>query len=181
MRLRYPSPPLADDRVLLRPWQETDLDCVEQASRDPAITTETSVPERFTPAEGLAFVHRQGERLEAGVGISQAVVDLQGGQAVGLAILVARPQPEVAGIGYWVVPAARGQGLGRRAVRLLSSWALDELGVERVEAFTRTGNLASQRALEAAGFVREGVRRGLLRDADGTPADGVVLARLRGS
>ena len=40
-----------------------------------------------------------------------------------------------------------------------ASWALREQGFERVELRAATGNLASQRVAEKAGFVREGVAR----------------------
>ena len=55
-----------------------------------------------------------------------------------------------------------GPGLRRRHERRpasISGWALREQGFERVELRAATGNLASQRVAEKAGFVREGVAR----------------------
>ena len=63
--------------------------------------------------------HRQGSRAHNGVGVSQAIVDGRTGQAVGLVILSLRPQPGVGGLGYWVVPSARGSGVATSAVRCL--------------------------------------------------------------
>jgi RimJ/RimL family protein N-acetyltransferase len=59
-----------------------------------------------------------------------------------------------------VHPAARGRGHATRAIRLVSGWAFRELGTERIEARTDPENLASQRALQKAGFTREGLERG---------------------
>ena len=67
-----------------------------------------------------------------------------------------------AGIGYWLVPDARGGGRATRAVALLARWALAEAGVARVEAHVETGNEASQRVLERAGFRREALLRSYL-------------------
>jgi ribosomal-protein-alanine N-acetyltransferase len=72
-----------------------------------------------------------------------------------------RPQPGVLGIGYWVVPDARGAGLASRAVRLATQWSLLH-GAARVEALVEPGNEPSQRVLRAAGFQREAVLRSFL-------------------
>ena len=45
------------------------------------------------------------------------------------------------------------------ATRVLARWAIEENGFERVELRAATGNIASQRAAEKAGLVREGVAR----------------------
>lgn len=173
----HPAPDLADDAVLLRRWSDADLGCVEAASRDPHIPAGTSVPAVFTPAAGRAFVRRQWGRAESGEGLSLAIVERATGDAVGAAVLMLRPQAGVAGVGYWLVPDARGRGLATRAIRLLSSWALADAGLARVEAWVEPGNAASLRVVEAAGFTREGVLRSFLSFGD-RRADAVVLSRV---
>jgi [ribosomal protein S5]-alanine N-acetyltransferase len=59
-------------------------------------------------------------------------------------------------IGFWLIPRARGRGLGSRAVALLARWALTEASLARVEALVVPDYVASQRVLEKAGFRREG-------------------------
>ena len=71
---------------------------------------------------------------------------------------VAAPRPR-AGVGYWLVPAARGRGVATRAVRLLARWAFDSLGVVRLELTCGPDNVASQRVAERCGFTREGLMR----------------------
>jgi hypothetical protein len=39
----------------------------------------------------------------------------------------------LAGIGYWVVSAARGRGIAPRALVAVSDWAINELGLHRLE------------------------------------------------
>ena len=63
-------------------------------------------------------------------------------------------------MGSWDDPAARRRGLVTRAIRLVSPWAFQALGAERLEGRTDPENIASQRALERAGFTREGLERG---------------------
>ena len=54
----------------------------------------------------------------------------------------------------------RGHGFGSLAQRLLVDYLFATTSVNRIEASTDVDNLAEQRALEKAGFVREGVLRG---------------------
>ena len=63
-------------------------------------------------------------------------------------------------IGISLQPAARGRGHGTRAQRQLVAHLLAHHPVHRVEAGTDVDNVAEQRALERAGFTREGVLRG---------------------
>jgi len=81
-------------------------------------------------------------------------------------------------IGYWLLPEARGRGLSARAARLLAVWAIDVVGMERVEAVVDVDNVASLRSIERAGFSKEGVARSLFRQQRGR-ADAAVYALVR--
>jgi RimJ/RimL family protein N-acetyltransferase len=70
----------------------------------------------------------------------------------------------VAEAAYWVSPAARGRGIATRGLKLLSRWALEQAGIERVWLEIEPGNDASHRVAAKAGFVREGVLRAHCRD-----------------
>ena len=178
MQLRYPSKPLIGDGVQIRPWRiPEDLSCVRAAGSDPGIPAGTTVPAVFSAAAGRAFLVRQQARLTRGEGVSQAVVERDSDEAIGLVYLDRRPQPWVAGLGYWLIPSARGRRLATSAVRLVSDWALRELDILRLEAWVAPGNVASQRVLEGAGFAQEGRLRNFLQLRDQT-TDGLVYARI---
>jgi RimJ/RimL family protein N-acetyltransferase len=72
------------------------------------------------------------------------------------------PTPESAAwnIGISLIPEMRGLGYGSRAQRLLAEYLFATTSVNRIEAGTDIENLAEQRSLEKAGFIREGVLRG---------------------
>lgn len=80
------------------------------------------------------------------------------------------------GISLW--PAARGQGYGSEAQRLLVRYLFAHTQVNRVQALTDIANIAEQRALEKAGFTREGVMRGKYF-RDGRWQDEVVYGVVR--
>lgn len=159
--LGYPDPPLTDGVVVLRRWARDDLGCVEEATQDPDIPRGTTVPATFAPAEALAWIERQWSRHDEGTGLSQAIADAASNEALGAGVLMAR-KPGTVEIGYWLIPRARGRGLGSRAVGLLARWAVTEAALPRVEALVVPENIASQRVLERVGFRREGHLRSYL-------------------
>lgn len=80
-------------------------------------------------------------------------------------------------IGIGLAPHARGRGIGTAAQRALSDALLHS--AHRVEASTDIGNVAEQRSLEKAGFLREGVLRSAQFRRDGIHHDLVMYARTR--
>jgi [ribosomal protein S5]-alanine N-acetyltransferase len=178
VNLRYPATPLCDEAIEIRPWRSPgDLECVRAASSDRNIPQGTTVPVIFDRAAGLAFLERQHQRIGNGEGVSQAIVERATGQAVGLIIVSASPDPLLARLGYWIIPEKRRRGLGRRAIGLVTAWAVRELGVRRIEAWVAPDNGASQRALVASGFRLEGRRDDLIRLHDAAPSPGLIFAR----
>jgi RimJ/RimL family protein N-acetyltransferase len=161
--LRYPDPPLAAGAVALRPWAADDLPLVEEAAGDPALLVGTTLPKRYTPAEGAAFIERQRSRQTSGEGLALAIT--LDGEAVGCATLMVRTAA-VADLGYWLVRRARGVGVGGKAVRLLVEWALGEPEITGIEVFVSDDNVASQKLLERLGFVNVGRRRHRINDLD---------------
>lgn len=81
-----------------------------------------------------------------------------------------------AGILLW--PHARGRGVGTRAQRLLVRYLFAHSLAARIESDTDVDNIAEQRALEKAGFTREGVLRGY-GFRDGAWRDSVLYSVLR--
>jgi len=175
--LSYPRPDLRADTVRLRRWSHDDLACIREAGVDPRIPEGTTVPADYSEHAGRAFIERQWSRVDNGEGISFAIEPTDLARAVGLVVLLLRPQVGVAGVGYWVVPSARGHGYATLGVRLISDWALAEIGLARLEAWVEPDNAASLRVLETAGFALEGRLRSFLAFPE-RRADALVLSRV---
>jgi RimJ/RimL family protein N-acetyltransferase len=82
-------------------------------------------------------------------------------------------------ISYWLGPGARGRGLATSAVRLLASWAFDELDLARLALLAEPDNVASQRVAERCGFVREARLRSYAQSRAGARVDSLVYGLLR--
>lgn len=174
--LPYPDPALGDGQVSLRRWRESDVECIRLAGTDPRITAVTTVPVEGAPEEeAIAFIRRQWSRADDGEGVSLAVVDVADDRAVGLVWVAMRPQQHVGGLGYWVVPPARGRGVATAAVRLVVPWALEALHLQRLEAWVEPDNQPSQSTLLSAGFTQEGRLRSFLT-IGGRPSDALVFS-----
>ena len=75
-------------------------------------------------------------------------------------------------VGYWLGRAFWGRGIVTDALRAITDHAFVRLGLQRVFAVPFVRNVASQRVLEKAGYVREGtMRRSAIKD-------GVLLDQL---
>jgi len=76
--------------------------------------------------------------------------------------------------------AARGQGVGRAAVRWICEHAFGRWPrLQRIAAETRTDNLAMRHVLRACGFAKEAHHRQAWTSADGTRHDCIGYALLR--
>jgi RimJ/RimL family protein N-acetyltransferase len=82
-------------------------------------------------------------------------------------------------LGIFILSTARGRGIGTAAQRLLPEYLFQTTLANRVQASTDVTNLAEQRALESAGFTREGVLRGF-QYRRGEWHDLVMYSKLRG-
>ncbi|MEU4725631.1 GNAT family protein [Nonomuraea dietziae] len=77
-----------------------------------------------------------------------------------------------------MAPEFRGKGYGTEAQRRLVRYLFEHTTANRIQASTEIENIAEQRALEKAGFTREGVLRGCGFRA-GAWRDGVLYSVIR--
>jgi RimJ/RimL family protein N-acetyltransferase len=167
------------DLVRLRPIAERDLDLFERLREDPAEAGELDFFGFRNPGETRRRWAEQGFLgHEAG---SLAVAAVEDDRFVGEVQwhrVMQGPDSPCWNIGIMLLAAERGKGYGKHSQRLLAEYLFAHTKVNRVEASTEVKNIAEQRALEWAGFTREGVLRGACFRA-GTWRDMVGYSILR--
>ena len=72
------------------------------------------------------------------------------------------PRYRSANLGYWIRTSRTREGAATQAIRLLAHFVFATLGLVRIEIVVAVENLASQRAAEKAGALREGLLRNRL-------------------
>jgi RimJ/RimL family protein N-acetyltransferase len=160
---RLEQPVLAGDGFVVRPWHTGDVPAVAAAYQDPGIQLWHA--RSMNLAEAAAWVGQWPARWQAETGAGWAVAD---DEVLGQISLRRIELGEgLAEISYWVLPAARGRQLAARALRLVSGWAFDVVGLHRIEVQHSTRNAASCRVAERAGWPAEGTKRGEALHADG--------------
>jgi RimJ/RimL family protein N-acetyltransferase len=165
------------DRVMLRPVKEDDLPVLDRFLMEPEASGPFEWhgwwdPGRFRRGwdengllgadAGYLMVVRGADRL--GFVAWRKVVTSRGSFCWNMGILL--------------LPEARGRGYGTEAQRQLVRYLFAHTQVVRIEADTEITNIAEQRALEKAGFTREGVLRSY-GFRDGRWRDGVLYSILR--
>lgn len=153
--------------LTLRPWLPSDAATVAAAYSDPGIQRwHRRAVASDDEAQELIARWNQGWRAETAAG--WAVVVTEHGEVVGrVSIRDVNLELGCGEVGYWVLPAARGNGIAARAVREASRWALDDLGLHRLELGHSVANAASCRVAGKAGFRLEGTLHSALLHTDG--------------
>jgi RimJ/RimL family protein N-acetyltransferase len=137
------------------------VDAVSRLVEDADVQRETLVPAPPPPGFARSWLARYEEGRAEGTREGFAVVDGDG-TFLGLALAVQIDRSaQTVELGYVVAPKARGRGVARRALQLLTEWAFAELGALRIELRIAVDNRPSSRVAQRAGYVREGILRSL--------------------
>jgi [ribosomal protein S5]-alanine N-acetyltransferase len=152
------------DCCVLRPWRAGDeTSLVRHADdRDVWVNLRDQFPHPYTQSDAdgwIAFASSQSPPTSLAIEVeSQAV----GGVSLRLHDDVERVSAE---IGYWLGRAFWNRGVMTDAVRAMTRYGFEQFALTRVYAMPFAANAPSQRVLEKAGYVREGIlRRSAIKD-----------------
>jgi len=159
-----PQPTLQAGQLTLRPWRPSDAEAIVEAYRDPDIRHWHV--QSMTEDEALTWLASWPERWRAETGAGWAVtqLDVLVGRVGFRSITLREGHAELA---YWTVRAARGRNIAPRAVRAVSTWMFQSVGLHRIELCHSALNPVSCRVADKAGFRYEGTRRQHLLHRDG--------------
>ena len=142
-RLRLRRPSAADARALFTAYTQDPLVCrymIWAPHKSEAVT--------------LEFVTSCVEAWEVGTRLAYVITERKANVAIGM--IEARVLGTTVDIGYVLAQTHWGKGLMPEAIQALTAVALKNPGIFRVHAACDVENIPSQRALEKAGFKREG-------------------------
>ena len=140
---------------------EHHLGAVAALLDDPDVLRFTRVPEPVPAGFERDWLARyEAARLD-GSGEAFAAVD-GNGAFLGLALApsIDRETGELE-LGYIVAPSARGRGVATAMLSLLTEWAFESLGAQRIVLIIDVANAASERVARRCGYVCEGIMRSI--------------------
>jgi len=172
---------LRGERIDLRPIAESDLPLLESWEEDPSYNSDYN-SFGLHPATHVRHAFVQHGYLTDDRGRLLAVD--KAGEAVGdVSYRVVKHGGGIANrvyeIGVTIAPEHRRKGYGAEAQSLLVTYLFATYAIARVQATTDVENLPEQRALERAGFTREGVLR-QAQFRNGSWHDVVMYSKVRG-
>jgi RimJ/RimL family protein N-acetyltransferase len=168
-----PSP-----RLRLRPWKASDAAGLVGAFSDPEIRY-WHMREIASIEEAETWIGSWSDRWNEDSDAGWAVVAIDTGELRGqVALRSVNLEFGHGQITYWTRPEYRGEGTATSAVTAVAQWALEDLGLHRLEIHHSTRNEVSCSVAERAGFELESVMRSALLHEDGWH-DMHVHARIR--
>ena len=154
---------LESERLILRPFQEADIEPFAAYRSDPEIARYQSWEPPVTLEQAARFVNDmknarpgvQGEWYQWAVE-RKAAPGLIGDCAFQILPPDGAHDPRQAEIGFSFARAYQGQGFAAEAVSRLLDYLFDDLNLHRVVAITDTENRGAARLLERLGLRHEG-------------------------
>ena len=144
------------ERLILRPWQDRDLDPFAALNADTEVMRFFPAP--FTRDETAAYMARVASFAETGFGF-QAVEEKASGDLVGV-VGMAPVKPEMPSaptveIGWRLAKHHWGKGYAQEAARAWLAYGFGTLALPEIVAFTFVGNAPSRRVMERLGMTRD--------------------------
>jgi [ribosomal protein S5]-alanine N-acetyltransferase len=142
----------------LRPITAADADSLARYANDRRVSIHLRdrFPFPYSPSDAIefiAFLEADDQQMHWGIDVGGEIV---GGIGLGIRADVERLTAE---LGYWLGVPFWGRGIVPEAVRVVTDIGHQERGLVRIFAKTYAGNVRSERVLEKAGYLREGLMR----------------------
>ncbi|MFE1310159.1 GNAT family N-acetyltransferase [Streptomyces sp. NPDC058755] len=173
----FPNVSISTERLVLRPFEDSDIEAFAEMMNDELVTAWTSVPHPYTEADARQWITESApsERTE-GRGIVFAIDEFLTQRLVGVVHLQnTNWRVRSSEIAYVVAPWARGEGYASEAALATAQWLFHDQQFERLELRTAADNTASQQVAQKIGCISEGVLRNAwiarTRAGDGTWTD----------
>jgi RimJ/RimL family protein N-acetyltransferase len=153
-----PDWPLETERLVLRPYEEGDLDDLHRMHSDEEVARYLyNDPRTLEETRALLVRKIAGAELNAeGDWMSAAVIERETRHVVGdVALHWVSEEHKTGEIGFISDPAQQGRGYATEAARAFLRFAFKDFGFHRVIGRAEARNAASARVLEKLGMRRE--------------------------
>lgn len=135
----------------LRPWSLSDIDALVEYGNNLNIAKNMRnvFPHPYTKEDGIKFIEMTSQHHPRKI----FAIDINGKASGGIGIF---PQEDImcknAELGYWLAEPFWGKGIITNAIKKIVDYGFNTFDINRIYAIPFDTNIASQKALEKAGF-----------------------------
>lgn len=140
------------ERLILRPWEESDASVLYEHAKDPAVGSVAGWPFHTSVENSLEIIKNVLSQPE-----TYAVCLRENNKPIGSVGLISPSYSKATlleiEIGYWIGVPHWGKGYAPEAVQKLEQHAFEDLGYEAMWCVYYEGNNKSKRCAEKCGFI----------------------------
>ncbi|WP_345949910.1 GNAT family protein [Mucilaginibacter sp. PAMB04274] len=141
---------------VLRPWHLEDALSIQHHADNPNVSAFLAdrFPYPYTLDDAMSWVNLMQNQNP----LVNFVIAVDGKAVGGIALEMRQDvHQKTPLLGYWLGEAYWGKGIMPEAVKLITNYAFAHLDIICIQAFIFSGNPASMRVLEKAGYEKQGV------------------------
>lgn len=155
-----PFPELKTERLLLRKATTNDVIAYHQILSCPEVSRYSDVPHNPTTKRSERFVSWMSKLHNRGKGVGWIITQHTNKSAIGsIRINSIEKKAQYGVIGYELHPDYWNTGIATEALASVVHHAHNAMSLNRLEAWTSTDNITSQKVLTKNGFIHEGTQR----------------------
>ncbi len=164
--MNQPHFPISHDGLVLRSYQEADLEPYIAAVRESAESVGAWMPwctADYSEEDARAWMAHCTNGINNGTAYELGVFCGNSGDFLGgCGLNTINNQVKMCNLGYWVRQSRQRQGIATRLVAALRSFGFQHLGLQRIEIVVAQGNVASEGVARKSGAVWECTARNRL-------------------
>lgn len=150
-------PYLENENILLNPINKDDLDTITACLQHKVFNDNTTnIPYPYTQKNAKDFYEMVKEGFREQTHFVFAIREKDNDEFVGLVGIHPDMQKKHAETGYWIAMQHWNKGFATQALKLVISFAFDELGIKKIFASHFSFNGASGKVMSKAGMHYEG-------------------------
>jgi len=154
-------PVLKTKRLVLRPFSNSDADCVRRLAGDFDIASTTLfIPHPYEKGMAEQWIGRHQFEFENAISLTLAIALINENTLIGaIALSNFRNRDNNASLGYWIGKTYWNHGYCTEASHRMLQYGFETLGLNRIYAHHFKRNPASGKVMQNLGMIREGCMR----------------------
>ncbi|MEG9298480.1 GNAT family N-acetyltransferase [Mangrovibacillus sp. Mu-81] len=151
---------LITERLILRPFTKSDAPKIQNLANNNEVADIIGLPQPYLLEHALDWIKIQPEQFEKGTEFPLAITERGTDELMGTITLRVDTVNQKGELGYWMGRQYWGKGFATEAVKRMTLFGMEEVGLNRIWAAAISRNIGSITVLQRAGLQKEGLLKG---------------------